>query len=135
MAKDGDNKKEGVDFEYVNSNARTKDGGFVKTRRFFSRAEKKQKAEGMTSSPRPKARPASLSTKAAPKAAPKPAPKAAPKAAPKPAPKPARAVGGAKAEQRSAGAAPAAPKKEKRVPGRALYRAIFGGGNPKNYMD
>lgn len=58
MAKDDSQDfKEGVDFEWVNSNVKTKDG-FAKTRRFFSKSEKaarmKPKAEA---SPEPTASP------------------------------------------------------------------------------
>lgn len=77
MAKE-DNAKAGVDFEWVNSNAKDSKGNPVKTRRFFTRAEKaaikegkkpevkSEKApaksapkvnKGMDTSPRPKARP------------------------------------------------------------------------------
>ena len=73
MAKDSeDNSKEGVDFEWVQGGD-SADSGY-KTRRFFTRAEKKARAMAPTTSPIPKARPA------APKAA---APKKKPAAAAK----------------------------------------------------
>jgi len=48
-----------------------------------------------------------------------------------------RGDGGVEVVRRAAdrALANAKPKKEKRVPGRALLRALMGGGNPKNYMD
>lgn len=48
-----------------------------------------------------------------------------------------RGDGGAERVRRAAdrALANAKPKSEKRVPGRALWRALTGGGNPKNYMD
>jgi len=56
MAKeDDDNSKEGVDFEWVQGND-DENSGF-KTRRFFTRAEKKARASAPTTSPMPKARP------------------------------------------------------------------------------
>lgn len=62
-----DKYKEGVDFEWVNSNARTKDGGYVKTRKFFSRAEREARKN-------PKEEP-KVETKSAPKKAAKKEPK------------------------------------------------------------
>ena len=56
MAKDSDdNYKEGVDFEWVQGND-DENSGF-KTRRFFTRAEKKARSSAPTTSPMPKARP------------------------------------------------------------------------------
>ena len=45
-----DNFKEGVDFEWVNSNVKTKDG-YAKTRRFFSKSEKAARLKGETKEP------------------------------------------------------------------------------------
>jgi hypothetical protein len=66
MAKDDDDKyKEGVDFEWVQGN--NDDNSGFKTRRFFTRAEKKAKAEGSTA---PKAdAPKADAPKAKPKSA------------------------------------------------------------------
>ena len=50
-----DSSKEGVDFEWVQGNG-DENSGF-KTRRFFTRAEKKARAMAPTTSPTPKARP------------------------------------------------------------------------------
>ena len=78
MAKDSeDNYKEGVDFEWVQGGD-SADSGY-KTRRFFTRAEKKARSMAPTTSPTPKAKPAAPKA-AAPKAA---APKKKPAAAAK----------------------------------------------------
>ncbi len=154
MAKDDKDKyKEGVDFEWVNSNARTKDGGYVKTRRFFTKAEKAEKAnpkKPATSESKPKAAPAAKPKPAGgarptvgaaggmPAAKPKPAGGARPTvgaAGGMPAAKPKPAAGGARPTVGPASGLPAKPKAEKRVPGRALWLGITGGGNPKNYLD
>lgn len=99
MAKDGDRYKEGVDFEWVNSNAKTKDGGFVKTRRFFSRAEKAERANPKKEAP--KAAPAKSSGGGSSA----PAKASGPK---KPRANPARQPGGARPTVGAAGGMPAA---------------------------
>lgn len=77
-----DNAKAGVDFEWVNSNAKDSKGNPVKTRRFFTRAEKKAMKEGKK--PETKAAPAKPANKPAKAAAPTASqrPKARPKAEP-----------------------------------------------------
>lgn len=99
MAKDGDRYKEGVDFEWVNSNAKTKDGGFVKTRRFFSRAEKAERANPKKEAP--KAAPAKSSGGGSSA----PAKASGPK---KPRANPARQPGGARPTVGATGGMPAA---------------------------
>ena len=100
MAKDGDRYKEGVDFEWVNSNAKTKDGGSVKTRRFFSRAEKAERANPKKEAP--KAAPAKSNGGGGSSA---PAKASGPK---KPKANPARQPGGARPTVGAAGGMPAA---------------------------
>lgn len=111
MAKE-DSAKAGVDFEYVNSNAKDSKGNPVKTRRFFSRAEKAAMKDGK----KPEAKAEKAPTKAAPKTDKgmdtSPRPKARPKAEAK--------AGGARPEGKAAGM-PAAKKaaEKKNVPSRA----------------
>lgn len=152
MAKDEDKYKAGVDFEWVNSNARTKDGGYVKTRRFFTKAEKAERANPNkveTTRPKPKttskpkaktvggARPTVGEAGGMPAAKPKVFGAARPtvgNAGGMPAAKP-KVVGAARPTVGPASGLPAKPKTEKRIPGRAIWLAITGGGNPKNYLD
>jgi len=55
MAQDDDKYKEGVDFEWVQGN-NDENSGF-KTRRFFTKAEKKERSLAPKTSPKPEARP------------------------------------------------------------------------------
>lgn len=95
----------------------------------------------LKSQPKPEAAPKRT---AKPKAAPKPVAKDAMKGyragdvtTSRIPPKGGRGDGGAERVVRAAERALSnvKPKSEKRVPGRAIVRAIFGGGNPKNYLD
>lgn len=100
MAKE-DSAKAGVDFEWVDSNAKDSKGNSVKTRRFFSRAEKAAMKEGK----KPEAKTEKAPAKAAPRGSKgmetSPRPKARTKAEGK--------AGGARPEGKAAGM-PAAKK-------------------------
>lgn len=137
--------KEGVDFEWVSAKdgkgnvVKDGKGNPVKTRRFFKKSEK----DAMKNPPKKEvpAKPAPRPTKATEKPVTKDAMKgyrAGDVTSSRiPAKTGGRGDGGVEVVRRAAdrALANAKPKKEKRVPGRALLRALMGGGNPKNYMD
>lgn len=114
-----DNAKAGVDFEWVNSNAKDSKGNFVKTRRFFTRAEKKAIKEGK----KPEAKTEKAPVKSAPKAnkgmETSPRPKARPKAEAK--------AGGARPEGKAAGM-PAAKKAAEKESNAGKKAAVAGVG-------
>lgn len=99
MAKE-DGAKAGVDFEWVNSNAKDSKGNPVKTRRFFTRAEKKAMKEGK----KPETKPAPAARAPA-----TPAKDNKPTVAqrPKPRPEAPRATNGVRPEGKAAGMPPA----------------------------